>query len=81
MNDMPPAELDIGNRAAEHEDMDTAINLLRGEMGAGFKEVNARIDTLRRETADNFRPVDADAKIEQSRKESLERLDALRADG
>jgi hypothetical protein len=54
------AQLDTGNGAAEDEDMDADLTLMRQEMGAGFKEVNSRVDELRREVT---------ARLDESRKD------------
>ena len=96
MNDMPTAALDMGNRAAEDRDMDATIDTVRQEMNAGFKELSARIEDLRRESnaridglraemLENFKLIDA--KIERTRTELMasiqgvqDRLDAQRRD-
>ncbi|WP_373991039.1 hypothetical protein [Duganella sp. BuS-21] len=63
------AELDKGNRAAEDEEMDATIDLLKNEVNSGFREVNARIDALRVET---------NARIDVLRRESYEQATQLR---
>jgi hypothetical protein len=57
------AQLDTGNGAAEDGDMDAELTLMRQEMSAGFKEVNTRIDEVRREVT---------ARIDELRKETAE---------
>src|SRR5476649_1534864 len=63
------AQLDNGRGGAEDRDMSLEMESLRQEMGAGFKEVNARIDVLRHETA---------TWIDETRREVTARIDDLR---
>jgi hypothetical protein len=63
------AVLDIGNRADEDNEMETDADLLRRDIGAGFNEVNARIDGVRRETTE---------RVDELRRETTARIDALR---
>ncbi|MYM24684.1 hypothetical protein GTP46_18785 [Duganella sp. FT135W] len=69
------AQLDNGNRAAEDEEMDTAIDLLRQDMGARFDEGNARIADSHKEAIENTRLVEA--QIDELRRETTARIEAL----
>lgn len=71
MNDTSTAMavLDIGNRADEDNEMETDADLLRRDIGAGFNEVNARIDGVRREMTE---------RVDELRRETTARIDALR---
>ena len=71
MNDTSTAMavLDIGNRADEDNEMETDADLLRRDISAGFNEVNARIDGVRRETTE---------RVDELRRETTARIDALR---
>jgi hypothetical protein len=75
------AQLDTPYRAAEDEEMDTAIDLLRQDLGVKFAGINARFDEVNVRIANSAMESARliDVKISEFRKEILDNFKAVDA--